>query len=162
MKSLNDRILDFKEKYPLALQDDIIIRGYNALRRDHYKMKQRLYNRIYKMNEQGAYFITLTFKIEPTLYETIKLMKEWSYKNCKSYVCNIDYGEDNGRIHIHCVCVPKHTLNKTWEYGAINILKVRNNKNDERKVILYITKLLNHSLKTNTSHIIRSRERRRK
>lgn len=161
MKSLNERILDFKEKYPLATQEHCILNGYNNYRSSHYNMKQRLYDRIYKMNEQGAYFITLTFKIEPTLDTTIELMKSWSYKNCKSYVCNIDYGNENGRIHIHCVCVPKHTLHNTWEHGAINILKVKNNKNDERKVILYITKLLNHSLKTNTSHIIRSRERRK-
>jgi hypothetical protein len=161
MKSLSDRVLDQIKKFPLKCRDQILLESYNNYKSSHYNMKQRLYNRIYKMNEKGAYFITLTFKNEPDEQSTIKLMKTWAPKNCHEYVCNIDYGNDNNRIHIHCVCVPKHQLHKTWKYGAINILKVRNNKNDERKAILYITKLLNHSLKHQTSHIIRSRERRK-
>lgn len=162
MKSLNERIETAKKKYIMNNDSQNISKAYQNYRSSWENMKQRLYDRIYKMNKKGAYFVTLTFKNEPNEEMTIKLMKTWAPKNCEDYVCNIDYGADNNRIHIHCVCVPKHQLHKTWKYGAINILKVRNNKNDERKAILYITKLLNHSLKENTSHIIRSRERRKK
>jgi hypothetical protein len=161
MKSLNDRIIDKINKHPLATKEQVLLESYQNYKSSHYNMKQRLYDRIYNMNKKGAYFITLTFKNEPDLKTTKNLMKSWAYKNCSEYVCNIDYGNKNNRIHIHCVCVPKHLLHNRWKHGAINILKVKNSKNDERKAIMYITKLLNHSIKENTSNIIRSRERRK-
>jgi hypothetical protein len=150
-----------KEFPSLPIFYSIIGHLYDSNIHVNYNMKQRLYDRIYNMNKKGAYFITLTFKNEPDLKTTKNLMKSWAYKNCSEYVCNIDYGNKNNRIHIHCVCVPKHLLHNTWKHGAINILKVKNSKNDERKAIMYITKLLNHSIKENTSNIIRSRERRK-
>ena len=146
-------VWDSKENIAYAM-------AYKRYKKDWEKKKQRLYNRMYNMLEHGAYFITLTYKGEtPNEKEAIKHMRKWSKLNCNLFISNIDYGDKNNRIHIHSVCVPKHVLHKTWKYGAINIKKIPNNKIQARKVVLYITKLVNHAIKGSSSHIYRSQRK---
>ena len=134
--------------------------AYRSYKSSWKNMKQRLYNRVYAMLNYNAYFITLTYKGDtPNEKEAIKHMRKWSKLNCDLFISNIDYGSKNNRIHIHSVCVPKHTLNKTWKYGAINIKKLPNNKIDARRTVLYITKLINHSIKESTGTIYKSQRK---
>jgi hypothetical protein len=125
-------------------------------------VKQRLYERVYEIQKENGYFVTLTYKgLEPSEHEVYNHMKTWCRKNCDLYLGNIDYGEKKERIHIHVACVPNKTLNKTWKYGAINIIKIKKGKSDGRKVSNYITKIVNHAVKKTTSRIIRSKKIRK-
>ena len=52
----------------------------------------------------------------------------------------------------------KIRLVESWKHGAINIIKIKNNKTDGRKVVLYVAKMMNHSIKNGTSKLIRSKK----
>ena len=158
MKDLKDRIKDTLDKYPIYDKNQAIFKAYYNYKSSWDNMKQRLYNRAYEISEYGGYFITLTYKDEflPQEKEAYDDMKQWSRINCELFISNIDYGDLNGRIHIHSLCLPKENVKlvKSWQYGAINVQGIQNAK----KSVLYITKLVNHSIKDSASNLIRSKK----
>lgn len=158
MKELKDRIKTTLERYPLYDEKSAIFKAYSNYKSSWDNMKQRLYNRSYEIAENNGYFITLTYKDEflPTEVTAKFQMKQWSRDNCELFISNIDYGDLNGRIHIHSLCLPKENVKlvNSWSYGAINIQGIQNAK----KSVLYITKLVNHSIKDSASHLIRSKK----
>jgi hypothetical protein len=160
MLTLEERIKKRKEKYKYSEEKSIIVDSYIAYSRDWYKFKQRLYDRIYEMIKYDSYFVTLTYKKQENEYRAIQDMKIWSRKNCDLFVSNIDYGDENGRIHIHSVCTPKDNIKlvESWKYGIINVIKIKKTKIDGRKTILYVVKLLNHTIKNTANTIIRSKK----
>jgi len=160
MLSLQERIDKRKEKYKYSEENSIIVNSYLAYAKDWYKYKQRLYDRIYEMIKYETFFTTLTYKKEVNEERAIQDMRTWCKKNCELHVSNIDYGDENGRIHIHSVCTPKKNIRlvESWKYGSINIIKIKNNKIDGRKVVLYVAKMMNHSIKNGTSKLIRSKK----
>ena len=160
MLSLKERIDKRKEKYKYSEENSIIVNSYLAYAKDWYKYKQRLYDRIYEMIKYETFFTTLTYKKEVNEERAIQDMRTWCKKNCELHVSNIDYGDENGRIHIHSVCTPKENIRlvESWKYGSINIIKIKNNKIDGRKVVLYVAKMMNHSIKNGTSKLIRSKK----
>lgn len=164
MKELKDRIKTILNKYPLYHRDLAIYKAYYNYKSSWDNMKQRLYNRAYEISNNNGYFITLTYKDEnlPNENQCLSHMKEWSRINCELFISNIDYGEQNGRIHIHSMCVPKENVKlvNSWQYGAINIIKIRKS-NDARKIVLYIAKFVNHAIKDTTSHLIKSKKIRK-
>lgn len=161
MKDLKDRIKDTLEKYPIYDKNQAIFKAYYNYKSSWDNMKQRLYNRAYEISEHNGYFVTLTYKDEnlTSEKETIDHMKKWSRQNCELFISNIDYGDLNGRIHIHSLCLPKQNIKlvKSWQYGAINVQGIQNAK----KSVLYITKLVNHSIKDSASYLIRSKKSRK-
>ena len=158
MKELKDRIKSTLDKYPLYDEKSAIFKAYYNYKSSWDNMKQRLYNRAYEISEHGGYFITLTYKDEFLPSESLAKiqMKQWCRDNCELFISNIDYGDQNGRIHIHSMCLPKENIKlvKSWSYGAINVQGIQNAK----KSVLYITKLVNHSIKDTASHLIRSKK----
>jgi hypothetical protein len=96
------------------------VNSYLAYAKDWYKYKQRLYDRIYEMIKYETFFTTLTYKKEVNEERAIQDMKTWCKKNCELHVSNIDYGDENGRIHIHSVCTPKNNIRlvESWKYGS--------------------------------------------
>lgn len=158
MKELKDRIKDTLERYPLYDKNQAIFKAYYNYKSSWDNMKQRLYNRAYEISEHKGFFVTLTYKDENLVSEkeTYDHMKKWSRENCELFLSNIDYGDLNGRIHIHSLCLPKQDVKlvKSWQYGAINVQGIQNAK----KSVLYITKLVNHSIKDSASYLIRSKK----
>lgn len=158
MKDLKDRIKDTLEKYPIYDKNQAIFKAYYNYKSSWDNMKQRLYNRAYEIANENGYFVTLTYKDEflPNQKDAYDHMKNWSRTNCELFISNIDYGDINGRIHIHSLCAPKENIKlvKSWQYGAINIQGIQNAK----KSVLYITKLVNHGIKDSASHLIRSKK----
>jgi KaiC/GvpD/RAD55 family RecA-like ATPase len=160
MLTLEERIKKRKEKYKYGEENSIIVDSYISYNSSWYNYKQRLYDRIYEMIKYETYFTTLTYKNEVNEERAIQDMRTWSKKNCELHVSNIDYGENNGRLHIHSVCTPKKKIKlvESWKHGAINIIKIKNNKTDGRKVVMYVAKMMNHSIKNGTSKLIRSKK----
>lgn len=158
MKDLKDRIKDTIEKYPIYDKNQAIFKAYYNYKSSWDNMKQRLYNRAYEISNENGYFVTLTYKDKflPNEKEAYDHMKQWSRNHCELFISNIDYGDLNGRIHIHSLCLPKENIKlvKSWQYGAINVQGIQNAK----KSVLYITKLVNHSIKDSTTHLIRSKK----
>jgi hypothetical protein len=158
VKELKDRIKDTLERYPLYNQNQAIFKAYYNLKSSWDNMKQRLYNRAYEIANEKGYFITLTYKDEylPNEKDAYDHMKQWSRTNCELFISNIDYGDLNGRIHIHSLCAPKENVRlvDSWQYGAINVQGIQNAK----KSVLYVTKLVNHAVKDSASHVIRSKK----
>jgi hypothetical protein len=164
MLSLRERIEKRKEKYILEDENQTTLQCYNNYKSSWYNYKQRLYDRIYKMLEDEAYFTTLTYANVVGEYTARKDMEQWSRTNCDMFISNIDYGDDNNRIHIHSVCTPKKDIKlvESWKYGLINIKKVKNTKIDGRKVVMYVSKMVNHAIKESAGKVIRSKKTERR
>jgi uncharacterized membrane protein YcjF (UPF0283 family) len=162
MLTLKERIDKRKEKYTLSEEHSIVVDSYLSYNSSWYNYKQRLYDRIYEMLKHDSYFITLTYKNIVNEYRAIQDMRTWSKKNCELFISNIDHGDENGRIHIHSVCTPYKDVRlvESWKHGIINVLKIRNNKIDGRKVVMYVAKLVNHSVKNTANKLIRSKKRK--
>ena len=159
MKSLHDRLLtQYEKKKEWNDDDEPMIRAYESYKSSWDNMKQRLYTRAYEIVLNGGYFITLTYKDPPKEKEVLKHMKLWSREMCELFISNIDYGDDNGRIHIHSLCLPKKEIHKSWKYGIINFIKVKQDKRSARNTALYVSKMVNHAVKGTAKHLIRSKK----
>lgn len=127
----------------------------------------RLYNRIESMLEYHKYNYFATFTLneeyinikENTL---IRYSKEFlnNYNTIEDFVCNIDYGTDNNRMHVHCVISSNVRINysemiKIWKRGAIkNRPIIVKNK---YKIGRYITKIGNHAVKDSSNNVFRKK-----
>jgi hypothetical protein len=161
MKELKERIHDTIEKYPYYDKNQALFRAYSNYKSSWDNIKQRLYNRAYEIMQENGYFVTLTYKDEnlPNEKKCYDHMKSWSRENCELFISNIDYGDENGRIHIHSMCVPSENIKlvKSWNHGAINLKKIRKDS-DARKLVLYLTKLMQHAIKDSTKYLIKSKK----
>ena len=137
----------------------------NNINHASYKRVARLKDRIKEAVESGsAYFITITFN--PTTLENTneqtrrKYVSRWLKSLTPFYVANIDYGEKNGREHYHAVITSDTRPPKSWNYGFIDILKVKTTENDTKRISKYISKLTNHAIKhtTKSKRIIYSKK----
>lgn len=158
MKTLKERYETARKKYKMNDENQNILRAYQNYKSSWENMKQRLYSRAYEIVMNEGYFVTLTYKDPPNEQKVIHHMKTWSKKTCELFISNIDYGDDNGRIHIHSLCLPKEKLHGSWNKGIINFRKVKKSKRDARNTALYVTKLVNHSIKDSASYIYRSKK----
>ena len=127
----------------------------NNINHASYKRVARLKDRIKEAVESGsAYFITITFN--PTTLENTneqtrrKYVSRWLKSLSPFYVANIDYGELNEREHYHAVITSDTRPPKSWNYGFIDILKVKTTENDTKRISKYISKLTNHAIKNTT------------
>ena len=137
----------------------------NNLNHASYKRVARLKDRIKEAVESGsAYFITITFN--PTTLENTneqtrrKYVSRWLKSLTPFYVANIDYGKTKGREHYHAIITSDTRPPKSWNYGFIDILKVKTTDNDTIRISKYISKLTNHAIKHTTKgkRIIYSRK----
>lgn len=116
-----------------------------------YKKRKRIENHVKRLIlNNKAIFVTLTFNNE-TLekYDSKKrrrLIQRYLKSNCKEYVANIDFGEDNGREHYHAIVSNDINL-KQYKLGAINVEHIRASQKSIEKTSKYINKLTSHALK---------------
>jgi hypothetical protein len=137
----------------------------NNLNHASYKRVARLKDRIKEAVESGkAWFITITFNdetLENTNEQTRrKYVSRWLKSLTPFYVANIDYGKTKGREHYHAIITSDTRPPKSWNYGFIDILKVKTTDNDTTRISKYISKLTNHAIKhtTKSKRIIYSRK----
>lgn len=127
------------------------------------KRTKTLRQRIEEYLEKPCVFVTLTFRddvLERTVEETRRrYVTRYLKSQSEHYVANLDYGGKKGREHYHAV-VQGRVDPKAWEYGALNVKKVRNGTNDSLKLAKYVNKLTNHAIKDTCkrSAIIYSRD----
>jgi hypothetical protein len=126
----------------------------NALNQAKYKRKQRIQERIQKMVEQGASFLTLTFTDEVLSITSEatrrQYVRRWLKTLSHNYVANIDYGAKNGREHYHAV-IPYHDHLPEWPFGFKLSQKVGSSNSDLQSISKYVAKLTNHSMKQTAS-----------
>lgn len=102
-------------------------------------------------------FVTFTFNDETLSKNSEESLKVYTRRflkeNCLDYLCNVDFGKKNKRIHFHAVVVCKDVLPfEKWfpKYGVMKAEYVRFKENDEKRMSKYINKLSLHAIKTTT------------
>ena len=138
-------------KYPY---DELEIPSIKNIIRKHNTYFQRI-SRIKKRfvfawcRSQYRYFVTLTFDNEH-LYATkngniSRYIKE-AFKGIKYYAYNVDYGEENDRIHYHAVIFNDKPIDEIqWNLGFYKIKDITSGFNTA--VIKYLTKYCCHATK---------------
>lgn len=126
---------------------------YNAYRKRLQRLKKRV---SIILNSNKAIFLTLTFN-DKTLaqYDLIFLktyVRKFLKSQCSNYVCNVDYGSLNNRLHFHALVVPKNDLidYNLYSLGAINGRKVY--CPNSTRLSRYILKLSYHAIKDSTDN----------
>lgn len=107
-----------------------------------------------------AVFVTLTFRddvFDATTRETRRrYVARFLKSQCKTYVANIDFGEEKGREHYHAIVDTRiNPLEWKKKYGLCNVEKIRPCKNDSVACAKYLTKLTSHAIKETTGHAYR-------
>ena len=165
LKNYSYQDLENERKEFINLYGHTTLKIANNLNRASYQRTARLKERIREAVESGsAYFLTITFNNE-TLSKTNEktrrvYVSRWLKSLSPFYVANIDYGELKGREHYHAVITLDTKPPKTWNYGFVDILKVKTTDNDTTRISKYISKLTNHAIKhtTKSKRIIYSRK----
>lgn len=152
-----------KEYYKKFTEEEI--KEYKKKLNNYLSKRYRIRNKITKWNE--IYFVTLTLnneninKSRRTLEDKIKQI----FKNT-NYICNEDFGKDNGRLHYHALCDEERDLS-LWRYGYSLSIKCKNRKRGElynyateKKLASYLTKLANHTIKESSGKIIYGRRKK--
>lgn len=114
--------------------------------------RSRLYKRIKFIfdNYNDIYFLTITLNdtyINYDLNTLKKYLKRCLKKSYSIYICNVDYGSLNNRLHFHALVGGKNQV-FDWPYGFINEKFV--NVKNTNKLASYILKFKNHALKDTT------------
>lgn len=133
-----------------------------------HQRANRLRKRVKSMMEDGAWFLTLTFRdsvLASTSKESRRLYVRRFLKECfGAFVANKDFGKDFGREHYHAVVSNPldaavlglvhdskgaHSTLVGWDYGYSNWEKVSSGdaEKDLKRVSKYLAKLTNHALK---------------
>lgn len=125
---------------------------FNIRRKRRNRVKKHLMN----MFKQGScIFCTLTFDdnnyVDVSPQTRRKYVQRFLHR-FKYYICNIDYGDLNGREHYHAVVVSDKVDCKWWKYGNIDFEKVKQYKQDNQCITSYLCKLTNHAIKTSTKN----------
>jgi len=96
-------------------------------------------------------FLTLTFDNKHINMDNKRrsIVRWLKGLNC-SYIGNVDYGEDNGRIHYHVIVQCDHVNYKSYKYGRINGKRIVNKSADSLRK--YIVKLTYHATKDSTEN----------
>lgn len=148
----------------LTNANDYLVHETQKIYNANYHKVVRLKKRITKILNRQCLFLTLTFTNE-TLAKypnekdlhklVVRYLKSIAYQ--VSYIANVDYGEENDRIHYHAIIQIDRIDPLTWKYGNLDI-KVVKNKNDTA-MAKYLCKLTNHAIKNTCkgSRIIYSR-----
>lgn len=155
MKTLQERI-----EQGQALQQAI-----NNLNKSYQRRDSRLKKRLEKMLKNDfTYFITFT--IAPAHYglnyDTYlrKIKEALNTANASAWVLNSDYGDENNRLHFHCVAtfgrqLDYNTINVIYQYGSINYRLIYNK--NEKALREYLNKTYNHAIKQSAGKIHYSR-----
>lgn len=131
-------------------------RYQDSFRKKTSRLRKRISN---ILAEDHLFFLTFTFdndkfrnKNLPKQETLRKYVSRWLQEYTNDYVGNVDFGEQFGRIHFHCVVsLKQEKVNPTtWKKGAINFQRI-NNKND-KALALYVNKLCSHALKESTKN----------
>ena len=138
-------------------------------RLSNYRAKTRLQSKVIELLEQPhAYFITFT--IAPKhhglkLNTYIRKVKE-ALRETSDYVANEDYGNLNGRYHIHALAcfseqydytIKPNTFEKIWQYGIIHFEPIY--KRNDEALSNYMNKLSQHATKETAHKIIYGRKK---
>ena len=138
------------------------IKKYESILSSRYQKISRIKKRfIYLIARyKRLYFITFTFDdkhIDLCDRSRKDLIKSslYSFSPDIKYICNIDYGKINERLHYHCIVA-------TNDYGDLkthleNVYpsftyteEIRLSKSDIKRTSKYINKLSNHAIKDST------------
>jgi hypothetical protein len=152
---------DLMNEYEVDKAVDLFKKNYSNFM---YRLYKRIDNML--MNHQYNYFATLTLNDnninikEKTLIRYSKMFLN-DYSEIKDFVCNIDYGSNNNRMHVHCIISSNNKINYSkmiskWKRGAIkNKLIIKKNK---YKIGRYITKIGNHAVKSSGNNVFRKKK----
>lgn len=133
------------------------------------KSSEQFYTRIRKrikriLTQEHVYFMTFTLN-EKSLNlkqrtHIKKITETLASRSVIDYVLNNDYGDQNSRLHYHCVACFNFQLDYTmiydiYKYGAVNVRQIV--KKDLKSIAEYILKLTNHATKKTTAKLWRKR-----
>lgn len=125
------------------------------INRATYQKANRMKQRIEKMMQIGnCIFLTLTFNeniINSTSENTRrKYVQEFLKSESDYYIANVDFGEENGREHYHCIVVTDKIDCADWKkYGGRFFEKVKKTKLSAIRISKYLTKLTNRYISHN-------------
>lgn len=156
----------FKE---ILNEADDVVEAVDRFKNNQYQFKTRLYKRYENMIKEHKhnYFSTITLNdeyINISENTFIRYVKEYlnEQDQVKDYLCNVDYGTENERMHIHCVLSSDTKLDykgtiERWGRGAIHHKPVvyRN----KYQIPRYILKLGNHTTKTTAATVFRKKRK---
>ena len=115
---------------------------YRRLVSKRYRIKED----IKKLLEKDCIFLTLTFDVKHIdMLDKRRSVVRWLKGLKCNYLGNVDYGEENGRIHYHVIVQTDNVDYASYKYGAINGERIKVKKVDALKK--YIVKLTNHACK---------------
>lgn len=117
------------------------------------RVKSRLVKLLVKadINKDACYFCTFTIndKYINLPYLTLrKYFTDFLKSNFLSYIGNVDYGAENGRMHFHAV-VRTRDSPPEWKYGFFKYQILFNDIENCGCCANYLNKLSNHSTKIN-------------
>lgn len=137
------------------------MRTYNELlfleRQRYFTEEKRKYRRliskrarikadISRIIEKECIFLTLTFdEIHINMLDKRRSVVRWLKGLKCNYIGNVDYGEENGRIHYHVIVQTDFVNYASYKYGDIDGERIKVKKVDALKK--YIVKLTNHACK---------------
>lgn len=137
-------------------------KAFNQAKHQEYKRMSRIYKHVEKIvNEENAYFITLTYSDEMMQYACNENAKDWAKKYMINYIGNDDYGTKGGRYHHHIFGNLKERIDlvSSWKYGRVDTVPCYSS--NSKAIGKYIARLKNHAFKQNTTALFRSREKRK-
>jgi len=133
----------------------------------NYRSKKRLQDRVtIIVNQPNACFITFTIANEFLGLQRLtyqRKVKE-ALSQTSLYIMNEDYGEDNGRYHIHALVLfpfrydytpKKHFVQDVWHYGNVDFEAIHTP--NEEAITNYINKFSAHAIKESAARLIYSR-----
>lgn len=101
---------------------------------------------ISRIIEKECIFLTLTFdQNHIDMLDKRRSVVRWLKGLKCNYIGNVDYGEENGRIHYHVIVQTDYVNYASYKYGAIDGERIKVKKVDALK--RYIVKLTNHACK---------------
>lgn len=109
-----------------------------ALYKSAYRWRKH-FRKMMLFGVENIYFCTFTFSSELAKKEAKQqYMSRYLNKICKDYICSLEFGDKNGRLHYHALCVfedsvvltPSKFANKKvyvpnviWKHGIFTIEK---------------------------------------
>lgn len=128
---------------------DFNIRNVKNRWKKSSRIKRRLLNMLQNPSNDPLYFATFTFdQYYITLpYLTLRTyVSKFLKANFSEYICNVDYGSLNGRLHFHAV-VRCRGDPPEFPYGFKFYELLRNSDENIGMCSNYLNKLTNHSTK---------------
>lgn len=113
------------------------------------RIKSRLIDMLQSPTNNEIYFCTFTFNDDYIKFPYLTLrhyVAEFLRKNFDSYICNVDYGSLNGRLHFHAVTSCSRSP-PDFPYGFKYYEKIFNTVDNIGIASNYLNKLTNHSTK---------------